>query len=130
MRLSLAWRLCYGRVGPDLPPAPSAHALHSSYAYIFHSISVQERKLQDLEVELETRTKDVKAKLAQLDLQVREQELRIASPGALDLGVVAPQGELGASCPLDAGRLELARQPHFFPTPAGGDRPKGAPAAP
>ncbi|KAF3823617.1 hypothetical protein GH733_007085 [Mirounga leonina] len=29
----------------------------------------QERKLQDLEVELETRTKDVKAKLAQLDLQ-------------------------------------------------------------
>lgn len=37
-------------------------------------VSVQERKLQDLEVELETRTKDVKAKLAHLGLQVREQE--------------------------------------------------------
>uniref|UniRef100_A0A8C8Y140 Centrosomal protein of 164 kDa n=1 Tax=Panthera leo TaxID=9689 RepID=A0A8C8Y140_PANLE len=46
----------------------------------------QERKLQHLEVELETRTKDVKARLAQLDIQVREQELRTGSPGALDRG--------------------------------------------
>uniref|UniRef100_A0A8C8Y6M3 Centrosomal protein of 164 kDa n=1 Tax=Panthera leo TaxID=9689 RepID=A0A8C8Y6M3_PANLE len=48
----------------------------------------QERKLQHLEVELETRTKDVKARLAQLDIQVREQELRTGSPGALDRGVI------------------------------------------
>lgn len=34
----------------------------------------QERKLQDLEVELAARTKDVKARLAQLDAQVREAE--------------------------------------------------------
>uniref|UniRef100_A0A8C9K1N6 Centrosomal protein of 164 kDa n=1 Tax=Panthera tigris altaica TaxID=74533 RepID=A0A8C9K1N6_PANTA len=48
----------------------------------------QERKLQHLEVELETRTKDVKARLAQLDVQVRERELRTGSPGALDRGVI------------------------------------------
>uniref|UniRef100_A0A667ILW6 Centrosomal protein of 164 kDa n=1 Tax=Lynx canadensis TaxID=61383 RepID=A0A667ILW6_LYNCA len=48
----------------------------------------QERKLQNLEVELETRTKDVKARLAQLDIQVRERELRTGSPGALDRGVI------------------------------------------
>lgn len=34
----------------------------------------QERKLQDLEVELAARTKDIKARLAQLDAQVREAE--------------------------------------------------------
>lgn len=60
--------------GSGTPPAPSANAVHSFYTYIFLSTyaSVQERKLQDLEVELETRTKDVKATLTKLDIQVRE----------------------------------------------------------
>lgn len=55
-------------------PAPSADALCSFFTYIFLSTcaSVQEKKFQDLEVELETRTKDVKARLAQLDIQVRQ----------------------------------------------------------
>ena len=53
--------------GPQLGPG---HWLHSHLSLYLHS--VQERKLQDLEVELETRTKDVKARMAQLDVQVRE----------------------------------------------------------
>lgn len=65
------------------PSCPSANAVHSFYTCIFLSAyaSVQERKLQELEVELETRTKDVKATLTQLDIQVRE------SGGELDLQV-------------------------------------------
>lgn len=80
MRLSLAQRACYGSRGPELPPAPSAHALHSFNTSFTLPICAQERRLQDLEEELETRTKDVKAKLAELDLQVGEWELISRGP--------------------------------------------------
>lgn len=52
----------------DLPPVPQLTPFTFSIPWTF----CQERKLQDLEVELTTRTKDVKARLAQLDVQVRE----------------------------------------------------------
>lgn len=56
------------------PSCPFSSCFVPFYTYVFLSTcaSVQERKLQDLEVELETRTKDVKARLSQLDVQVRE----------------------------------------------------------
>lgn len=52
-------------------PSARAWALAACLSFSLRTL-VQERKLQDLEVELETRTKDVKARLAQLDVQVRE----------------------------------------------------------
>lgn len=59
-------------VGQDLS-CPSTNALYPFYSYMFFSIfaSLQERKLRDLEVELETRAKAVKARVAELDIQVR-----------------------------------------------------------
>lgn len=54
----------------DLSPTPQLipfHTMSFSLPYF-----CQERKLQDLEVDLTTRTKDVKARRAQLDVQVRE----------------------------------------------------------
>lgn len=90
---------------------------------------MQERKLQDLEVELETRTKDVKARLSQLDVQVREWGWRTGSLGTLDLEVIAPPGEDGPFHPLDlgpgAGQGALFLS---FPT-AGGDCPEEAAAS-
>lgn len=51
---------------------PSAGASPPLCITLFSTFaSLQERKLQGLEVELEARVKDVKARLAQLDLQVR-----------------------------------------------------------
>lgn len=55
-------------------PAPQLKAaLHPFYSYMFFSTfaSLKERKLRDLEVEFETRAKDVKASVAELDIQVR-----------------------------------------------------------
>lgn len=80
--------LCCGVVGGT---CPSADASPPFYITLFSTFaSVQERKLQDLEVELETRVKDVKARLAQLDIQVRGWGWRPGSLGALDLSAIAP----------------------------------------
>lgn len=79
--------------------------------------SVQERKLQDLEVELETRAKEVRARLAQLDVQVRA--WGGGSPGALDLGDMVPRERLGLSAPAPWAW----RWPGWSP-PSGGGCPK------
>lgn len=90
----------YGVPGPE-PLLPLSSCLCSGCIHIILSTctSVQERKLQDLEVELETRTKDVKARLAQLDVQVQEWGQRM---GTLDLGVSSP-GRGWAFLPLRPG---------------------------
>lgn len=64
----------------DFAPVSQLNAFHlstptpSCLPYFF-----QERKLQDLEVELSSRTKDVKARLAQLNVQVREDGITLPS---------------------------------------------------
>lgn len=67
---------------------------------------MQERKLQDLEVELETRAKEVKAWLAQLDVQVRERGWRFPQV-PLTLETWFPQERNGLSAPVPWG-LEVA----------------------
>jgi hypothetical protein len=59
-------------VGFRSPPAPANASRLFIPMSFSHYTSGQERKLQDLEMELATRTKDVKARLAQLNVQVRE----------------------------------------------------------
>lgn len=65
----LGW--CYGMVRTPPVTQLKSRAL-SVLTFFLHLCSVQERKLQELELDLETRAKDVKARLAQLDIQVRE----------------------------------------------------------
>ena len=79
---------------------------------------MQEKKLQDLEAELETRTKDVKARLAQLDVQVRELGAEDRLSGTLDLEVSSPRRG-----------PELARWPDLL-CPAGGGGPEREATAP
>ena len=94
---SPAWSRWYGVVGHK-PLLLLSACLCSCYAHVFLSTytSVQERKLQDLEVELETRTKDVKARLAQLDVQVRERGRRTGSRGPWTLESASPGEDLGS----------------------------------
>lgn len=103
---SPAWSGRYGVVGHK-PLLPLSTCLCSCYAHGFLSTytSVQERKLQELEVELETRTKDVKARLAQLDVQVRERGRRTGSRGPWTLESASPGEDPGPGDGQIAGPL-------------------------
>lgn len=66
-------RVGCGLLGSGPFSYPSANTVLPSHTMSFSlPYLCQERKLQDLEVDLATRTKDVKARRAQLDVQVRE----------------------------------------------------------
>lgn len=68
---SLAFRVWHAGF-LDLPPVPqlTPFTLSTPMSFCLRYLC-QERKFQDLELELSSRTKDVKARLAQLNVQVR-----------------------------------------------------------